>query len=421
MAKRPRNVDKGENKQPPRKIMKQDAVKRNGGSPKPSDGWPTVDFSQLLHSDTIRKILTTGNWDFLRSEASKLYPSTQRIPCSIDLTRFATGRQNVVLEVAFADGTYWVVRVPLTEDVETQMLSEVATMKLVLQKTSIPVPSVFGFDHRKGNPFGFPYMFMSALSGRTLDGKFALSIPEQHKAKVASQLARYWYELSQITFDRIGRIWSEPGADDYQIISLPSYGVRNRQPGFYGIGPFRTSCAYLSGIRRGMDDMLRAQHQDAWPQWQRPCRALRDAIPLLSRALQHQRGPFPLSHPDLHYGNIMVDDNFNVTGIIDWTNAHTAPVEAFATLDELMIPRCASKDLKEAIAHFRDLFTHALKNLESTQSGATCLALSGLFESSTLTVVHRWLLATQIVPHSLQAAMVYANSVLQVLYGDGIT
>jgi hypothetical protein len=90
-----------------------------------------------------------------------------------------------VFEISFSDGTYWVARVSLTQDVEMQMLSEVATINLLLERKSIPVPSVLGFNYQNENPFGFPYMFISALPGRTLDKTFALSVPEQHKPKVA--------------------------------------------------------------------------------------------------------------------------------------------------------------------------------------------------------------------------------------------
>lgn len=45
----------------------------------------------------------------------------------------------------------------------------------------------------------------------------------------------------------------------------------------------------------------------------------------------HNAG-FPLMHPDLHVGNIFVDDSMNVTCIIDWSCTTTVPVaELFAT------------------------------------------------------------------------------------------
>lgn len=100
-----------------------------------------------------------------------------------------------------------------------------------------------GFNCRKENKFGFPYLLMSALSGRMLDEHFAL--PEQHKPKVASQLARYWYELSQVRFDQIGRIWGGPGADDdlrsqhHHAVSLSPFLVIDSKP-----SPTPSECAY---------------------------------------------------------------------------------------------------------------------------------------------------------------------------------
>jgi aminoglycoside phosphotransferase len=395
-----------------------------GSSPaRPSDQWPKLDWSQLPHSSTIEKIISTGNWEYLRSEASRLYPSTQQVPCSIDLTRLASGRQNVIFEISFSNGTYWVVRVSLTQDVEEQMLSEVATINLLLEKTSIPVPSVLGSNCHNENQFGFPYMFMSALPGRTLEKTFALSVPEKYQRKVAGQLARYWHELSQVTFDQIGRIWGGPGADeDLRIISLPSFGAQDCAPGLYAIGPFKTSGAYFSGIRKGMNDLLRAQHRDAWPQWSAPCQALTDVIPSLTIAPRRRSARFPLAHIDFHYGNVLLDDDYNVTGIIDWTNAHTVPVEVFAAWPEIMIPGSASNEVKAAIVQFRDLFTKALKKLESTaEAGSMSFAISGLLKSSMLTVVHRWLFAVRNVPHTLRAASAHADMVLRALYGDGAT
>jgi hypothetical protein len=38
-------------------------------------------------------------------------------------------------------------------------------------------------------------------------------------------------------------------------------------------------------------------------------------------------GPFPIRHPDLAFHNIIVDENFEVQGIIDWEGASTLPWE----------------------------------------------------------------------------------------------
>jgi hypothetical protein len=58
---------------------------------------------------------------------------------------------------------------------------------------------------------------------------------------------------------------------------------------------------------------------------------MRDMIPALlpskSPADDHDDGgSFPLSHPDLHFGNVFVDDDLNITCVIDWGSASSVPV-----------------------------------------------------------------------------------------------
>lgn len=55
---------------------------------------------------------------------------------------------------------------------------------------------------------------------------------------------------------------------------------------------------------------------------------------------QNVYGPFSLCHLDLHYNNILVDvdGDYDVTGIIEWSNAHTVPFERFALIPEFIPP-----------------------------------------------------------------------------------
>ncbi len=75
---------------------------------------------------------------------------------------------HAVFELSFSDGTFWVVRVRFPEnseddteeeegdegrDTEIEMLSEIATLRLVSQKTSMPVAEVFGYERQGSKPF----------------------------------------------------------------------------------------------------------------------------------------------------------------------------------------------------------------------------------------------------------------------------
>ena len=38
-------------------------------------------------------------------------------------------------------------------------------------------------------------------------------------------------------------------------------------------------------------------------------------------------GPFPLFHPDFGHNNMIVDDDYNILGVVDWEYAYSAPWE----------------------------------------------------------------------------------------------
>lgn len=99
-------------------------------------------------------------------------------------------------------------------------------------------------------------------------------------------------------------------------------------------GPFSTATEFFkawarevkfpksdSSIRRYMnngpvDDVLRS------------IRHFPDTMTKLASSLsKYDNGPFPLYHPDFYQSNVIVDENFDVLGIIDWEGASTVPWE----------------------------------------------------------------------------------------------
>ena len=68
---------------------------------------------------------------------------------------------------------------------------------------------------------------------------------------------------------------------------------------------------------------------------------------IAGRLSTSNNGPFPLCHDEFLHSNIMVDeDSFDVTGIIDWEGACTAPWELIA-FPEFLQAMPASFDLPE--------------------------------------------------------------------------
>ena len=118
---------------------------------RPSDHWQGF-AAMSLDSEKHKRIellLSTANFEHLKIRAiesrRKHQPDVpEHVDCSIDLTHFASGFDNLVLELAFSDNVFWLVRIPhqiLDDDDKTSMLSEIATMKIVKKFYHYPDPS----------------------------------------------------------------------------------------------------------------------------------------------------------------------------------------------------------------------------------------------------------------------------------------
>lgn len=87
------------------------------------------------------------------------------VECSVNATHFASGFNNVVLAVGFSDNIRWIARVPYRDFADSDrvsMLSEIATMALIKNNTTITTPCIFDFEASADQKLGYPYMLMSA-------------------------------------------------------------------------------------------------------------------------------------------------------------------------------------------------------------------------------------------------------------------
>ncbi|KAH9879334.1 hypothetical protein J1614_002773 [Plenodomus biglobosus] len=165
----------------------------------PGENWPG--FTGLSpESETYKRtklVLSSANFEHLKkcainSRRRRQIELPPDIDCNINPTQFATGFNNLVLELAFSDNIHWLARIPyrtIDGNTQTSLLSEIATMNIVRQRTSIPIPRIFEFDISMDGPFGYPYVSMEYLSGHQLDKGLAESTPQQYHIKVAKQIA----------------------------------------------------------------------------------------------------------------------------------------------------------------------------------------------------------------------------------------
>lgn len=63
-------------------------------------------------------------------------------------------------------------------------------MQLVKERTSVPVPAVFGYITSAKNEIGAPFMLMECLSGNVGVDLNGVEIPTQYKASLHREMAR---------------------------------------------------------------------------------------------------------------------------------------------------------------------------------------------------------------------------------------
>ncbi|TPX07598.1 uncharacterized protein E0L32_010697 [Thyridium curvatum] len=264
------------------------------------------------------------------------------IPCSIPPLQYdvstrssVMGGMNYHIELTFDDGIQWIARIRRSNATSPPaalrdyiIQSEVATLKF-LEPVGLPSPRVFDFAlENANNPVGVGYILMEKLAGKSLRWSLAT---QQQKKTVMNQLADVFIELHKYPFDLLGSL-DRPGdahIGAFARESLTAFAQSEMRP----IGPLSSSEQYHdSSLQLILDLILRgemySQHAvDAYLIH----RFLVDLIPLVSPSpspsspsMQNGR-KYYLKHADDKGDHILVDDDFNITGIIDWEWAQTAP------------------------------------------------------------------------------------------------
>jgi Phosphotransferase enzyme family len=263
-------------------------------------------------------------------------------------------QENLVLEVNFGEEEYWVARIQLPASrppapfpgydrkyhsykSKAELLSEVATMKYVKSHTNIPVPEVYGFCAEENNAVGAMYVFMSGATGQLLD--LLPKIPDQFKHSVYSQYATIILELSSLQWPNIGLL--QHNGEEFSI-STSIIEEYYRFPAFTSSQAFYTNRAE-NFLRRKMKEGNEDWITFAWI-----------CLQAINKYLQPNwnLGPFPLRHPDLNNCNVLFDEKYKITAVIDWTATSVMPMESFlATPTDFRYHQFVDDKI-----HFTDIF-----------------------------------------------------------------
>ncbi|KAI4181716.1 MAG: hypothetical protein LQ346_006717 [Caloplaca aetnensis] len=260
-----------------------------------------------------------------------------RFSCRVMLAATHHGSYNVLFTIRFLDGVRWLLRIPANgtlekwdEDSAQALTSEVLTMKLIRNNSSIPVPRIFGFSATTANELRCPYILMERIGGINLFHgwfyNFSSPIIDQDslRERVVANVARVIVKLNTFTFPKAGALHYNHTARAFEIGPYrkvdhwadPANGIRYSQQ-----GPFENPKDYFltSLDQKDLTNILHTR--------QGQYKLLRLFIEWFFQAtsLSEDLSGFVLTHPDFALQNIIVGKDGSLRGFVDWDGVVAVP------------------------------------------------------------------------------------------------
>jgi Phosphotransferase enzyme family len=296
----------------------------------------------------------------IEAEATRL----RDIPAHLNTLVFNRGSWNIVLKVEFEDEVTWICRILVPEIIakftdkervanhETQvkaMDSQIGVMEYVTNYTKIPAPRLHGWDTSTDNCAGAPYMFMDMVEGMSITQWLEeYTLTESRATHFYNNLAAVMWEFYQIRFDKIGEVQFENGVPViggfFDSRTRSTYGPFNSAYEFLRhrcqrLWEFRVLAERRStpvmGLKAHWDDLSQPEREIfiAW--------LYREVAQFAQAEYEAAYTNQPretevldciLFHADLSTNNILVDEDLNITAVIDWDWPSSLPKSCFDPL-----------------------------------------------------------------------------------------
>jgi hypothetical protein len=234
--------------------------------------------------------------------------------CSITPGRYASGGLNVVFELVFEDDIVWLCRAGWigyqNDYVKALMESTVATMRYLRKHSELPIPEVYAYESEPAkSEIGATYMFLEPFPGTASNEP----VPEEHQPAIQRKVAYVASATSRHTFARIG--WLRE-TDDGGFDIGPMTDENGKE-----YGPFDSSVEFFQDYAQRLQlEYVSSATSEVTKESLFTCWLYKQ---LTLRLDTNNHGPFPLMHPEPSQSQILLGENFEINGVIDWDRSGT--------------------------------------------------------------------------------------------------
>lgn len=296
------------------------------------------------------------------------------------------GGQNGHAEIIFEDGVVWLARFRLSSPISPPpavrdyvLQSEAATMMFLDCHTRVPSPRIFDWacESDPANTIGVGYILMEKLHGTPLDWQAAST---SQREKVVQQLADIMLEIEKHPFDRLGSLMTTAvpmrdgamsGLDTVEspirVRGLAQHSTFHSGVGKMPPGPFRSSQMAYRTIVEIYLRMIAAGEIGTVENATDVFLAHRFRLDVLDTAFERSAGlgengeSFFLKHADDKGDHILVNNDFEIVGIIDWEWCSTASKDVAFSSPCMMWPVAAFYDGSNELAKEELFFAEAFR------------------------------------------------------------
>ncbi|KAK7731907.1 hypothetical protein SLS63_005205 [Diaporthe eres] len=260
----------------------------------------------------------------LASSLNEGKPCTLEHPSKVVGADALTGCANYHVRIRFDDGSpSWLMRVPRVTGFAVGfpvslagylIRSEYATLKF-LETTAVPAPRAFTFGVPSENTdhgVGVCFLFMEELTGKSWDG-------QGDATKVWKGLARILAELEKYPFTQAGSLYVRNPGDLPSISAIASDRFVCLDP----YGPLETSAEYYIAWTEQYLELI--SDGQLYPQFPVEAYLVYRFLQESATQLCDPEDGFYLKHVDDKGDHLLVDEDLNITGIIDWQMARVVP------------------------------------------------------------------------------------------------